>query len=37
MDSKTSYEKLDLEVIIFEAEDIITGSNCPTEGEIVGD
>ena len=35
MDSKTSYEKLDLEVIRFEAEDIIT-SSCPTEGEIVG-
>ena len=35
MDSKTSYEKLDLEVIRFEAEDVIVTS--PNEGEIVGD
>ena len=37
MESKISYEELDLEVIRFDSEDIITNSkNCPTEGEIVG-
>lgn len=35
MDSKTSYEKLDLEVVRFESEDVIVTS--PNEGEIVGD